>query len=164
MKQFPCIMKPASEADFKSFWHMFDNYIIELSHTDLLDDIYLEWYLSDRFRSDFEHRLDKQLGSPAILLITDGEKSLGFCIYEFKKNQCYVKGFFIKSNYRHQGIGSASWKMIETKMRQNNANVFRLSKLCNHCSNFWKQQGFHGSENYEWEKRIIKRNTFSFIF
>ena len=63
------LIREGKSTDYHAFWQLFENYMVEVIHTDNLDDHALVWYLSEDYREDFYRRLDEGSSPLHVLLI-----------------------------------------------------------------------------------------------
>lgn len=155
MEDTLCITEPLTKEDFRTFWHMFDNYIIELVHWDQVEDGMMEWLLSDAFRRDFHLRSRHAEGAPKIYLIFSRGVCIGFCICTMRgtrRRQCHIAGFFVRSSYRGRGLGSGAWRQIERSLARSGTSRFVVRRSW-HSSQFWYMNGFRQTSDGYWEKR-----------
>ncbi|MCD8009507.1 MAG: GNAT family N-acetyltransferase [Lachnospiraceae bacterium] len=157
------VVPAETREDFRQFWHMFDNCMVEMVHRGNVDDAMLEWFLSDGYRRALGAR-SRSAGRPR-WREAGGGAWIGFCTCTREANRprcCTITTFFLRGGYRGRGLGCDAWKQIEQALFQEGVSQFATAESCGNCPSFWAANGFRQTGAARWEKRRRKRALFLF--
>lgn len=157
------IYKIRSFKDLNLFWDMFDKYINHIFKALPSNKEDLNYFLSKDYRDSVIELFERDFNPLNIVFFKDKDIVLGFAtyiIYIDERGKSIILEYCINEEYRNNGFGKFSYKLLEHTMRMEGSKYIELTPTNKRNESFWKSLGYKESMVFYEDGRCILKKVF----